>query len=111
MPDSNGKGNSPGNEASEIQWSRATQWISRTLSVVVVMIAPGILGSILDKKFQTSFLALLGFAFGLVAGTAGLLVLAKRFTPPARGKPLSWDDETPVEPEEEKPGNDQRKQP
>lgn len=82
---------------SDLQWSRATQWISRTLSVVIFMIAPGILGSMLDKKFETKLLAPIGFAIGLVLGTVGLLVLAKRFTPPSGGKPLTWEGEKHLE--------------
>lgn len=78
----------------ETVWVHASQWISRTLAVTLIMVGPGILGSMLDRKFGTSFLGLLGFAFGLVAGTTGLLVLAKQFTPKAGGKPLPWDEET-----------------
>jgi|LakMenEpi03Aug12_release.lakeMendotaPanAssembly.Ray.scaffolds.fasta_scaffold06703_5 hypothetical protein len=59
------------------------------------MAGPGIIGSIADRRYGTSFLALTGFGVGLVLGTVGLLVLAKRFTPRARGKPLAWDDEDP----------------
>ncbi len=57
------------------------------------MAGPGIIGSIADQRYGTSFLAMTGFGVGLVLGTVGLIVLAKRFTPPARGKPLAWDDE------------------
>lgn len=80
-----------------VEWARATQWISRTLAVVIVMVTPGVLGAMLDHRFETSFLALLGFALGLVLGTAGLLALAKRFTPPAGGKSLPWGGDTPSE--------------
>jgi hypothetical protein len=57
------------------------------------MAGPGIVGSIADQRLGTSFLAVTGFAAGLVLGTVGLIILAKRFTPPARGKPLAWDDD------------------
>ena len=79
---------------SETIWAQATQWISRTLAVAALMIAPGIAGATLDKRFGTNFLALIGFAFGRLLGTTGLIVLAKRFTPPAGGEPLAWDDDS-----------------
>ncbi len=74
-------------------WVQASQWMTRTLAIAVVMVGPGILGSYLDQKIGTSFLGMTGFVFGLVVGTIGLLVLARRFTPKARGKPLAWPDD------------------
>jgi hypothetical protein len=55
----------------------AMEWVSRVLAVVVVMVGPGLLGGWLDKRWGTSFLTLLGFALGLIGGTAYLLVATK----------------------------------
>ena len=55
----------------------AMEWVSRILAVVLVMIAPGLLGGWLDNRWGTGFLTLLGFAVGLTVGTAYLLVIAK----------------------------------
>ncbi len=52
---------------------------------------PGLLGAMADKKLGTGFLSPLGFVIGLVVGTVGLVVLAKRLTPPAAGKPLPFE--------------------
>ena len=90
----NGKGGAP---EANLEWARATQWISRTLAAVLIMVLPGILGAMLDKRLGTQFISLLGFALGLTAGTVGLLVLAKRFTPPAAGKPLPWEEKVESE--------------
>jgi hypothetical protein len=59
----------------------AMEWVSRILAVVVVMIAPGLLGSWLDDRWGTSFLTLFGFALGLTAGTAYLLAITKAKAP------------------------------
>ena len=63
----------------------ASQWIARTLAVTLVMTAPGLAGSYLDRQLGTSIFALLGFGLGLLLGTTGLLVLARHLTPTARG--------------------------
>ena len=55
------------------------------------MVGPGLLGAMADKKLGTGFLSPLGFVVGLVVGTIGLVVLAKRLTPPAAGKPLPFE--------------------
>lgn len=92
---------------SEVVWAQATQWISRTLAVALFMVLPGIVGSMLDRRFGTSFFALLGFLLGLVVGTTGLVVLAKRFSPQARGKPLAWEDDDSEEPPSHEPSSDE----
>ena len=51
------------------------EWVSRITSVVVVMVLPGLAGHWLDAWLGTSFLALLGFGFGLVAGMWHLLTM------------------------------------
>ena len=57
------------------------------------MVLPGILGAMLDKRFGTTFLAPCGFGLGLIAGTTGLIILGRLYTPPARGNPLPWQEE------------------
>jgi hypothetical protein len=56
------------------------------------MVLPGIAGAWLDSKLETNWLSPLGFGVGLIVGTVGLVVLAKRFTPPARGTALPFDE-------------------
>ena len=55
--------------------AKAMQWASRLMTVCLEMVLPGVLGHWLDQHWGTSFLALLGFGFGLVAGTYHLLVM------------------------------------
>lgn len=73
-------------------WQMATEWVSRVMAIGLLMVLPGVLGAWLDKKFGTSFLTLLGFAIGLLAGLSGLILIARRLTPPARGKPLPAEE-------------------
>ena len=65
----------------------AMEWVSRILAVVAVMVAPGLLGGWLDRRWGTGFLTLLGFALGLTVGTAYLLIITKSKTPRPPGKP------------------------
>jgi hypothetical protein len=91
----------------ETVWQSASQWFGRTLAATLLMVGPGILGAFLDRRFGTNFLAATGFIGGLVLGTAGLIVLAQKFTPPARGQALPWEDESAEE--GELPKEDNRK--
>ena len=74
-------------------WERGAEWISRTFAVVGVIVVPGIIGQQLDKYFETSLLTPAGFLFGLACGLTGLVVLARKFTPPARGEPIPWPED------------------
>ena len=74
-------------------WGQATQWLSRTLAVTLVMIVPGIVGNWLDGRLGTEFLLPLGFGVGVITGIVVLIVLGKQFTPPARGEAIPWEDE------------------
>ncbi len=60
------------------QQSLALDWVSRVLAICVVMVLPGLGGDWLDRKFGTSFWALIGFAFGFVSGFTALILLVKR---------------------------------
>ncbi len=72
---------------------RAIQWLSRTLSILILMVVPGMLGHWLDGRWGTQFLAPVGFAVGMVAATGILIALARRLTPPAGGNPLPQEDD------------------
>jgi hypothetical protein len=58
----------------------AMTWVSRIMAVVGVMVLPGIGGQWLDTRLGTSFLALIGFAFGMVFSITYLLALTKTST-------------------------------
>lgn len=62
----------------------ALDWVSRILSAVAVMVGPGLLGQWLDHKLGWHYLALVGFAGGLVAGMAYLIWLVGQVRPPKR---------------------------
>jgi hypothetical protein len=79
-------------EERETIWQRASAWLSRTLAITLVMVLPGVFGAYLDRRWGTTFLAPVGFGLGLLLGTAGLIILAKKLTPTARGNPLPWDE-------------------
>ncbi|MFN5469059.1 MAG: AtpZ/AtpI family protein [Pirellulaceae bacterium] len=68
----------------------AIDWVSRVLAVLLVMVAPGMLGSWLDRQLATRWFTAAGFLLGMLAGMVGLVVLVARFHAqhPARGKPL-----------------------
>jgi F0F1-type ATP synthase assembly protein I len=72
---------------------KGLEWLSRTLAIMIIMVGPGMLGRFLDGYFGVHFLAPVGLIVGMVLGTTLLLVLARKFAPPARGKPLPPDDE------------------
>ena len=55
----------------------AYDWVGRIFAVCIEMIAPGILGIWLDTQLGTSFLVILGFGFGTVAGIYHLLLMAQ----------------------------------
>ena len=55
------------------------QWVSRILTVALMMALPGIVGNWLDQRWDTNFLAAIGFLFGLFAGTYYLLKITGAF--------------------------------
>ncbi len=75
-------------------FEQAAQWLSRTLAILIFMVGPGWLGSLLDQRWGTSYLAPGGFALGMLLATAALVLLARKLAPPARGRALPWDDES-----------------
>ena len=65
---------------SKTAWEQASEWFGRTLAIVLVMVAPGAAGAWLDGRLGTSFLAAIGFVFGMVVAI-GLLMLFTRIKP------------------------------
>jgi hypothetical protein len=61
----------------------AMEWVSRIITVALEMVLPGLAGGWLDKRWGTSFLALVGFALGVSMGIYHLIVM----TSPKRGGP------------------------
>jgi hypothetical protein len=59
----------------------AMDWVSRIITVALEMVVPGLAGGWLDKRWGTSFLALVGFAIGVSMGIWHLIVM----TSPKRG--------------------------
>lgn len=66
------------------------------------MLGPGLVGVWLDRRWGSSLCTPAGFLLGMALATAALVVIAQKLTPPARGKPLPFDDESEVE----SPGGD-----
>lgn len=60
------------------QQSLAMEWVSRVLSICVVMVLPGLGGQWLDRRFGTGYWTILGFMFGFVSGFTALILLVKR---------------------------------
>ncbi len=74
------------------QASMATQWLSRTIAIVILMIAPCYVGYLVDQQLGTKFWSVIGIAVGMVAMTSVFLVMAKQMIPPAQGRPLTDED-------------------
>lgn len=72
----------------------AMQWLSRTLAIVIFMVAPVFVGKALDRQFGTSFLTPCGFVLGTIVATGLLLILARKLTPPAGGTALPSEDDS-----------------
>ena len=54
-----------------------TNAISRVLAVMILMIAPGIGGSYIDRYLETSVFTLVGFVIGICIAIFGMLYVAK----------------------------------
>ena len=74
-------------------FDKGLEWLSRTIAILIVMVGPGFLGSFLDQRLGVRFLTPIGLVLGTVLATFLLLLLARQFTPAARGKPIPFDDE------------------
>ena len=56
----------------------AFDWAARVMAVSLEMFLPGLAGQWLDRRLGTTFLTLLGFTFGLVAGVWHLLLMTRK---------------------------------
>lgn len=65
-------------------WVQASEWLSRTLAVVLLMLLPGFAGGWLDEWLGTSVLMPVGFVLGLIIGTIGLVIIARQLNVPIR---------------------------
>ena len=61
------------------------------------MLAPGALGGLIDRQLGTSIFTPAGFLLGLALAMVALVILAKKLAPPARGKPIPFEDELPAD--------------
>ncbi len=74
----------------------ALEWVSKITAVAIEMVLPGIIGTWLDRRWGTKFIALAGFALGLTVAIWHLLILtgtenAKRSKRPDSEKPTKDD--------------------
>ena len=69
----------------------AVQWLSRTMSIMLFMVGPALLGRYLDQRFGTQFLTVSGLIVGMALATGLLLLLVQKLTPPAGGSPVPFD--------------------
>ncbi len=53
----------------------AVEWVSKITVVALEMVLPGLAGHWLDGRLRTKFLAMTGFAIGIVCGMWHLLVM------------------------------------
>ena len=72
----------------------ADVWLSRVITVLLVMIGPGYGGSLLDKRWGTSFLTPLGLVIGVPLGIWYLIQCTKP-RPPADEPKNHHQDEPP----------------
>lgn len=56
------------------------------------MVGPGLIGAWLDRRWGSSLCTPIGFLLGMALATTALVVIAQKLTPPARGKPIPFDD-------------------
>ncbi len=54
----------------------AATWLSRVITILLIMVGPGLLGAYLDRRWQTGWLMPTGFVVGTMLGIAGLLLLS-----------------------------------
>lgn len=69
-------------------------WAYRILAVAAEMVLPGLLGSWLDGRLGTQFLALLGFGLGITLGIWHLLLMTRSHARELSEKHSFRDEET-----------------
>lgn len=90
----------PPPDAVNEQFDLAATWLGRGITIVLIMIGPGLLGMYLDKRWQSEWMTPAGFVLGMVLGLGFLLLLVQVFPPP-EGDPSKYlkIDESEHEPE------------
>jgi hypothetical protein len=73
----------------------ALEWVSKITTVSLEMVLPGVAGVWLDQRWDTSFMKLIGFAFGVTVGVLHLIVLTR-----------TENGKDPKQPRSEKTGTD-----
>lgn len=66
----------------------AVEWVAKITTVSLEMVIPGLIGTWLDKRWGTSFLALVGFGIGLTVALWHLLQMAS----PPKSRPPRDDN-------------------
>jgi hypothetical protein len=69
----------------------ALEWVARIVAVGLEMVLPGLAGQWLDQRWGTSYMAFLGFTFGIVVGIWHLIAMTRPPSPPRR----SGQDQSP----------------
>lgn len=64
----------------------AMEWVSRIITVALIMVLPGVGGQWLDARWGTGFIGLMGFALGLTAGIWTLLQMTRSLNSKGGGK-------------------------
>ncbi|MCA9194051.1 MAG: AtpZ/AtpI family protein [Planctomycetales bacterium] len=81
-------------------WEQSSQWLARTITIVLLMVAPGYVGSLLDRQWHSRVFTPLGFLLGIAFAVAALLVFIKTVSPPPQR-------DTPKRAENKPPKDDQ----
>ncbi len=79
-------------EKERINFEQSTQWLSRTIAILLFMVGPGVLGNFADRHWKTQFFTPLGFIVGMLLATTLMIILAKKLIPAGRGQPLSDEE-------------------
>ncbi len=70
----------------------ATQWLSRTIVIVILMVTPCYVGYLIDQRLGTKYWSVAGIAIGMLAMTSVFLVIAKQMIPSGQGDPLADEE-------------------
>jgi hypothetical protein len=73
--------------------AEAIEWVSRIITVAIMMVAPGLGGFWLDQQWGTRYLGLAGFVIGLPCGMYYLLSIT-RVVAGSSGRDISGEHQT-----------------
>ena len=65
------------NDADRIESQANTNAVSRAITVMILMLLPGVAGSYLDRSLNTQFFVVIGFLIGIGIAIFGLLYVAR----------------------------------